>query len=158
LTHGGKRTGAGRKPILDELERWIIGAKCERMWREECRKKEDDAIAEVTDHVREDWDRARAIPQSARADWLEREQEDGNPHTDGVRVALQVMQKLDGNAEPNRALTVKAGKPQGKQTEIVQRVALEESDQRGIEVKARLVRECWKEFRHLQKRLKTDES
>jgi hypothetical protein len=46
MPSGGKRAGAGRKPILEFMDRLWIGSLCQEKWRDVCKKAETAAIAE----------------------------------------------------------------------------------------------------------------
>jgi hypothetical protein len=50
MPSGGRRNGAGRKQILDELQRFAIGAECEAIWQSSLEKNKEAAIEADTEN------------------------------------------------------------------------------------------------------------
>lgn len=146
MPRGGRRPGAGRKRKLTALQRWRVGARCQELWREEIRTSQDKAIAKATERVRREWERARSVPVSERADWLE--SEEGQEYLEDVEFALREDQQIppEDSRAANRLLRLISKRPKGPGPKIVTQVASE------FGLAERMVERCWDEFRKLDKR------
>lgn len=151
MPRGGKREGAGRKPVLDAWERLAVGAACEALWREAWAAAYREAVDRATARLRREWARAQAIPPETRAQWL-RGQEGGD-YIDDVDFARREdagMADADIDLEAPRLLRVRPPRPKGKRQGIVEQVAWQKTEALGRTVSARMATECWKEFRRVQ--------
>ena len=133
---GGRRDGAGRRPVLTEMERIAVGARCERLWLEEREVGENAAIASATRNLRAEHREAANVPVSERAAWIKANRLD---HEENVEEALQldrvILQRVIGK------------RPKGKRKAIIAQVASERN------ISKRLVKTCWKESRRIRKDL-----
>jgi hypothetical protein len=141
MQRGGKREGAGRKPI-DESKRRKIAAHYERLWREECQAKLDAEMGEAIKNVQNERNLVR--------------RESGLPDDAPVRIsnadladALRLDQGLTEDQEPTRLIQVKAKRPWGVRKGIQKKVAEAEG------VSERMVERCVKEFRRLRNDLES---
>lgn len=152
MPRGGRRPGAGRKPgrTLRLMERMRIGARCERLWREERHRAEESAIRKETLLVSEEWEKAQSVPVAERAAWLD--SWEGEEYLEDVRAGLQVDQGFDlyDDSEPERIRTILPKRPKNLRRPIIEKIAAEESERRGARVTPRMVESCWKEFRRIQ--------
>jgi len=68
---GGVRPGAGRKRKLNILQEIWVGARCLELWRSECERKRDTALATATRNAREIWDEIKKNPRADHRKRLE---------------------------------------------------------------------------------------
>ena len=148
MKHGGKRENAGRKPIVDELTRLKVGAKCEAMQREKAETIKTKTIHETLSSLQELQERANRLPLQERPGWPEKEA--GQDHIDDMSFTLQTIQNLGDEIEPTKAMRIKLKKPWGASEEIIKKVAAESS------LTERLVRTCWDEYRQFLRESKGD--
>jgi hypothetical protein len=120
-----------------------IGGRCETLWREAYRRKEDAAIAEATFNVRDDWDAAQAVPVRDRGRWLK---QDYAQHRRDVEESLKEDQ---GTSHPKRFVTIRVNRPKGQRATIIKQAAEEFAEEFGVS--ERMVRACWQEFRRFEK-------
>lgn len=86
MKHGGERENAGRKPIVDELTRLKVGAKCEAMQREKAEIVKAKTINETLSTLQELQEKANQIPLQERPGWLDKEA--GQDYQDDVSFTL----------------------------------------------------------------------
>src|SRR5687768_2392881 len=98
MPQGGRREKAGRKPVLDDMARLGVGARCERLWREEQKSADDRSVARHTEKVRLEWDRAAKIPMSERPAWLRSSA--FRDYQDDVLFAVQEQLRIPEDSEP----------------------------------------------------------
>lgn len=153
MPRGGKRAGAGRKPgrTFSLLDRFRIGGHCERLWREVCKENEERAISERLRIARKEWVKAQAVPVSDRKRWLG--SKDHKEYLEDVEFALREDQGIsaDDSIKPDRVVRIHPKRPKGPRNSIIKQVAEEETRRLGRRVSERMVLECWKEFRRLEK-------
>ena len=70
MPRGGKRNNAGRKPVLDQMERWDVGSRCEELWRAEWDAAKQAAMAAATANVSVLYEIANAVPIPERETWI----------------------------------------------------------------------------------------
>ena len=125
------------------MQRLTVGARCERLYREQAEARELEAIQAATDTVRREHEKANKIPLHKRSEWLKSsEYED---HKDDIEFALQTDQKLGDDQSPSRVLKIKPKRPYGIKSPILKQVANE------MGISERLVQTCWDEFREFDK-------
>lgn len=146
MPRGGRREGAGRKPVLDIMARLAVGAHCERLWRDEQALSAERAIAKATSNVRVEWKKAASIPISKRGSWLRSDAY--RDFKDDVELAIrEQLGTPDDDEDTPRILRIDVPRPKGKRDAIIKHVATQESATRGTEIAESMVRNCWKEFR-----------
>lgn len=148
MGRGGRRENAGRRPVLDDLDRISVGAHCERLSRRALDARIDTEIAARTSTVSMEHDKVRDTPVGDRAKWLRSTA--SLDHGDNVRWALQTDQGIDvEEVDPTRMLTIPPlPRPKdGLRGEIATEVA------KKWNISQRLVLECWSEYRKLAARL-----
>lgn len=75
-TWGGRRSNAGRKPVLTAHERLLIGGVCEKRWRDEY--GEDSWLsAIITEAIH-----ARVLSFGPRPDWIDPEEDEADARED----------------------------------------------------------------------------
>ena len=148
MKHGGEREDAGRKPIVDELTRLKVGARCEAMMREKAEIVKAKTINETLSTLQELQEKANQIPLQERPGWLDKEA--GQDYLDDVSFTLQTIQNLGDEIEPAKAMRIKLKRPWGAREEIIKKVAAESS------LTERLVRTCWDEYRQFLRQSKED--
>ena len=156
MPRGGKRSGAGRKPILSKKQSFIVGQHCEVLKRATCHEINETRLAECLDLVNDEWNIAKAIPQHKRKAWrleqdalYEKEDAHGNKTPEGyfvdVETALKEQQGIDEESDikPSRILRIEEQKkcPYGLRKKIIADVA----SQTGLT--ERMVEKCWKKYR-----------
>ena len=155
MSRGGRRAGAGRKPVLSELSRLAIGARCEELWRNEWKAGVKRAVTAATATVAVEWQSVNAIPVAERKRWLRPNAYDD--HRDNIEFALREQQKIAASDErdPCRGIRIVPRRPKGRREAIVDQVSEEQSAKRGVLVSRRLVESCWKEFRRVEQAVRT---
>ena len=156
MPRGGKRTGAGRKAgrTFSKLDRWRFGAHCERLWRAAGKENEERAVTKKHPIVRRIWAKAQAVPATDRKSWLE--SVEGGEYLEDVESALCEEQGIpfdpdDPDTRPDRVMSIRPTRPKGLRKFIIWQVAKEETERLGRDVSERMVLECWKEFRRIEK-------
>jgi hypothetical protein len=127
------------------MDKIAVGGQCERLWGEAARDNARDSAGLV--ELQKSWKRAQDVPVHERTRigklWHEEQSDD-------VEGTLAEHGR-------ERLVTVPVKRPKGLRQNIKERVAAEETSRRGITITPRMVDECWKEFRALQKRLDNDD-
>ena len=129
MPRGGRREGAGRRPLLDPNARFRVGALCERLWRraiEENLNREIDAAT-------------RNVQAEFRLAYRESGEERLDP--DDLSDALCLDQGIGDEETPSPLFHVKAKRPRGVLSAIIAKIAKAEG------ISQRMVETCWKEFR-----------
>ena len=102
MSHGGKRTGAGRPRALRDIERLRVGSMCEWLYHDAQKSSVKDQIGCVTKAVRLEHEIASSVPVERRPEWTRSlEFED---HKDNIQFALQTAQKLNGDQPPSSVM------------------------------------------------------
>lgn len=141
---GGRREGAGRPRLLNNLQELEIGLECQRRLDDARALKRNDSIAAYLN--RSDYvdlsSQAKAVPPEDRRLWLL--SHEGCDHTDDVDSSLREMQRTPDDVEPSRTVHIAVKRTYGLRSEIVSAVALWASSRLGIAISERHVRSCWK--------------
>lgn len=145
MSHGGKRTGAGRPRALTDLDRLTVGSICERLYRVAQKSSGASQISQATKAVRLEHEKARSIPIERRPEWIRSlEYED---HKDDIQFALQTDQELSDDQPPSSIMKIRVKRPWGVKKGIKENVAQE------MGISERLVQTCWDEYRKLMNAL-----
>lgn len=150
MSRGGKRPGAGRKPRFTDDEMVGIGARCENLWEEVCRRARDE-VDEAIDRARPALRLARAKlkgkTESERRGFIQGrilfQGASYNEHREDVRSAI----REDQGPNPPRYVV---RRPKGDHRRIIAQVSAETG------LSESTVRHCWDRFRVLN-RLAEDE-
>ena len=168
--HGGKRQGAGRKPILTDMQRLRVGLWCEEAQLEQIKDyargrmrhgAERRAIrAGDIDSADELWIRLeelqarmrkRAIEGRLPPDLYAKEEgfEDVDLNDDAIELrSLRYNASNFPEDKGRRGLLIAENvRPKGLRSKILREVSAKASAAFGVAVTARLVDECWKEYR-----------
>lgn len=154
--HGGKRSGAGRKPSLSFWERMDIGCLCETKWRamsETASLSAFQAQPHIID-VQEEQNRLINIPVKLRGG------QERLP--DGLTVAEtleEVSREIDvtlQEAGTSRLVSVPLRRPQGAKQKVLEEVAALLRQAEGKKLTNRMIKTCWDEFRALEREIKSD--
>lgn len=70
LSRGGAGRGQGRKPVLSDWQRIVVGQECETRWQDEIKSRLDTKVAESFELVEEEWARLHSVPVPRRRAWL----------------------------------------------------------------------------------------
>lgn len=150
MARGGLRAGAGRKSVLTDMERMLLGADCESRFNRFAAAKLEAAVASAINQRTEYdamIDEVRSVPIDDREEWLTTEA--ASYHRDDVEGIMRTQHGLpdDYDGPVSRGIHVQVTKPYGVRKTIVWEVAKAAADTWGRPVSPRLVRECWDEFR-----------
>lgn len=165
MKRGGKRTGAGRKPILGSDQRLVIGLECEAQWRRagQARAQKELADYEARHGLDEMLEAMMAVPANmirkkdgkpAREIVIELAATDADLPQDLPDLIVSAVLELRNR----RAVLERTGclfamptvRPKGKRETVLAfgaRLVLEEY---GVNVTARFVDRCWREARKLE--------
>jgi hypothetical protein len=154
--HGGKRSGAGRKPSLSFWERMRIGGLCEEKWRatsEAAALSAFQAQPHIID-VQEEQNRLMKIPVKLRGSQ--------KPLPDGLTVAEtieEVSQEIDAilsSAGASRYVSIPIRRPQGAKEGVLEEVFVLVSGIPSQKISKRMVKKCWDEFRSVEARIRSE--
>lgn len=132
---GGSRRGAGRKPILNALERLEVGSRCQRLQIEIANRRQmlDYATALEEEAVPEQWQWINAIPVEERPAFLVSEEfKEHQLWMDEARSQLK---------RPIRK------RPYGVQRRVLREISEALSQELDREIKVTFVEDCWDEYR-----------
>ena len=135
MPRGGKRPGAGRNRVLDDMERLRIGGHCERLWREAVQQslhREIDAATKNVQRERKLLEREKGAKKVALDD-------------EDLLDALRLDQGLADDETPSRLLSVRPKQPKGRKPKIKADIAATHG------LTERMVQTCWDEFRAIHK-------
>lgn len=157
MRRGGRRQGAGRKPVLpDETARLWIGSRCEELWRSAHHKALKTAVESKTATVQAEYAKARAIPVPERAKWLKSHA--GLTYLEDVAFAIAEQENLPADGEdeeaPGALVHVSVPRLKGERKRIIKAVAIESAERFETHVSERLVASHWAEFRKLEQALR----
>ena len=140
--HGGKRIGAGRKPILTWIQRFEIGSMCEQLWRDLAVKnaKERHAKSQVALNVRGHQDRAQIVPITHRKKATARE------------TVSEISGDIDDLLNHRRLQSLPLRRPRNARAQIMEQVIGKFSRTQRIAITFRRVEACWKEYRAFEAR------
>jgi DUF438 domain-containing protein len=126
-THGGKRPGAGRQPVLTHLQRQQVGAECENRWDAEAKETTRNKILQKVGAYHK-----RLEEMNIRS---------GRTATETVE---EVSDDIDA-ALVSRTVSVK--RPRGKKAKFIEEGRNFCRDRYGIDITARTAKACWDEYR-----------
>lgn len=155
MRRGGRREGAGRKPILDEDQRLLIGSRCQQLWED----KQHDALMahsqEGSKLIQVEYDKINKIPIHERKAWGDSEAQ--QDHLDNIEFALREAQGIDADDDrmPSSVTNYSVPRIKGQRKPIIIQVADESSIDYGIFISERTVEACWKEWRKVLKEINT---
>lgn len=154
LSRGGAGRGQGRKPVLSDWQRIVVGQECETRWQDEIKSRLDTKVAESFELVEEEWARLHRVPVPRRRAWLQSE-EAGIVFAD-IEIARRERLGLSDNDRLPSIASFSVPRPKGLRREIISQVAVDETQARGFSVSERLVEACWKEYRQLIQEIRSD--
>lgn len=156
---GGKRIGAGRPPALtDEIERWGVGAWCEEESAKLVKAAIDTKISSIPRIAALDRERERI---------LDREKNTGpgrGKYAEPLasyrkralkRIEIDLARAFKKTLGSKRKFSVKVARPYALRPKILSAAVAHFRTQYGLHLSPRLVDQCWKEFRQLQRWLDT---
>lgn len=136
---GGRRPGAGRKPLLDEWQRLALGSHCERTLERistgRLAQQRSDDLAET--NLPEHWAWVNAIPVSERKAFL------------GSSVYKEHSASIQEERKALR-LTPINGR-YGVRRRVIRHAIEWANSQFGVELKPTFVVDCWEEYRALDR-------
>ncbi|MBX5461806.1 MAG: hypothetical protein IRZ28_12045 [Steroidobacteraceae bacterium] len=140
---GGRRPGAGR-PGLPFERRFVIGGQCEELWRRAIEENTRKQLNERTRVVRDQW--KKASQKRNRSQWIKTR--DYEEYLEDVRGAMQEDQRIDAtkdDRDPDRLYVIRPRRPKNLRRQIIREVAAQHG------VTKRMVLQCWKEYRRLER-------
>ena len=160
--HGGRRSNAGRKPLLSLGERLEVGSICEKKWDDLAReaaesrldkRAEADGIREEQGRlqkIQEQWGRSAAGRKSYAAEVLS-----------VAEILEEVSAEIDEIVKgrgASRMFSVPLRRPQRSKDRVLQEVSELTTAATGKQISKRMVKTCWDEFRSLHRALKSEPS
>lgn len=156
---GGRRIGAGRKPVLTELEKLWVGGECEARWRS---KTQEKSRARFEAHC-EDLVEAHKRIQAVRLEERRNRASNPNPLGSGedrldelvadVREEIASANLARGENPNNRLWSYRIIRPYDESPGIIAEVAKLASEQLGRKVSTRMVERAWDKFRKHQQQV-----
>lgn len=154
MTRGGPGRGQGRKPVLSEWDRVVVGQECETGWHDEIKSRLDVKVAESFELVEEEWARLHRVPVHRRKVWLQ--SEEAKLVFADIEIARRERLGLSDDDPLPSTASFSVPRPKGLRREIISQVAVDETQARGFSVTERLVEACWKEYRQLVQEIRSD--
>jgi hypothetical protein len=152
---GGPRSGAGRPSPLSKVERLLIGARCEKRWRELCEaeairrhheKNNGDAIEEKRRIL------AR-VPLRDRAVVINRASSEKLPFLRDLwgetQRAVEALHSLQWDLLNGRQRFIAFKSPQGFREAVIGRIARSENKNRKLRLTRRQIERWWDDYRGL---------
>ncbi|WP_140778500.1 hypothetical protein [Mesorhizobium sp. B2-4-17] len=130
------------------MERWNVGAKCEAHWRDEIEARLSAKTHKVYEDIDEEWARIQAVPVRRRKAWL-RSEEAEQAFAD-VEIARRERLGLSDDEVIPDVARITVSRPKKLRAQVIAQVSSASN------VSPRLTEACWKEFRQLAKRLRSD--
>lgn len=153
MARGGSGRGQGRKPTLSYYDRIRVGARCETLWRRAIERRLAEKVADTFDGAYDEYANLQRIPVSMRAAYVKRHKE--RLEFD-IEADIRTRLGLEGNEPYPLVTTVSVSRPKGLKPAIIERVSKCATRLCGTPVSNRLVEACWKDFRRLESRLRSD--
>jgi hypothetical protein len=159
MTRGGKRSGAGRPPKLDYIQRLWVGSFCEVEWRKAIKEKLEYTIR--NDPSMEGYRALIAeqakILESKRSEYLGSEAFSTHQYDVETELRDATNWNMDGERNAPRLREYRTTKPQGLQPEIICRAREQIKQRYGIlNISDPTIRKCWDEFRKFEKSLDSE--
>jgi hypothetical protein len=150
VPRGGKRAGAGRKPVTDSFGRVMIGAECEKRFGSIWQEARDRVWCERAAEVRAAQQEFKDVPVADRAAF--RNSQRGHELAEEVEQAIRAVRNTpDWVEQTNRVFSPSAPRPKGHKARICQEVAAEYSARWHVHLTTRFVRECWDFYRRFER-------
>ncbi|GGK28212.1 hypothetical protein [Salinarimonas ramus] len=158
--HGGARSNAGRKPVLEPLQRVLVGAWCQQIqdaasaaaadsrMRNEVLQRWKSAEPSLSDidiwaYFIEHWANIQRLAKEGKLpEGFTRTQEFEDDQLEHEVAEFRNRRKLLGSVQ-KRVLK----RPKGIRNSIIAEISRRASEEFGVLVTRRLVDECWKEYR-----------
>lgn len=151
MASGGWRAGAGR-PSISRVDRLLIGARCEAEWLALAEDQATGRHNKIVDAegIKKSRRFLHRVPLKFRPvvlDRAARKKIDTKGLTPSLAEAVFQLHHLIWNELNGRRRFVTFKTPQGQQSDLIARVAANETAARGITVSERKVRRWWDDYR-----------
>ncbi len=159
MTRGGKRSGAGRPPKLDDIQRIWVGQFCENEWQRAIQNKVDYTIR--TDPALEDYQvliaKQRKIKPHLRPEYLKSEMFDQHKHDVEAELRTASGWDMEGDISAPRLREYIIAKPQGIRAAIIAEAKLQLQQKFQVSgISNDTIRKCWDEWRAFEKATNLD--
>jgi hypothetical protein len=146
-THGGRRAGAGRKPVLTYLQQINVGAECERLWREAAEKTALAPYEKCADEsgIRDEQRRLTDIPIQLRA--TKQANPPGSVLMTVGEILEEVSQEIDKALPHGRVISIPLRRPKGQRAVVIAHAIDWCRQTYGVNITQRRVDDCWKLYR-----------
>ncbi|MDR7040623.1 hypothetical protein J2X36_005406 [Methylobacterium sp. BE186] len=162
MGHGGKRKGAGRPPILDEMQRYRIGLDCLRRFEKRAlekgkeRERACNSGFDELDEIRAQYDNKLSRHLIYR---LSKGEKPRGIEYQAIEQHLSAFEDIiDGKFVGSRLVIFNPIRHYAERTKILQEIAQEYSSFYSARITPRMVRKCAEEARALEETLREQQS